>query len=223
MTTNTTTTRQKTIKLDDLIESGDLWVRNTTDNRSRRTICVNYVNRGGNIKTELIPDTPHPIHLSNRMTKEQLRESTDLRRYIQTKALTLVDPAEAEDYYEKRPKAEEAVNHAYAKILNAPSPISRMSMIKTDPNASNKQLEQQVSAKESVPGEIKSRDHIRASSVAPKVQMIVANYNSDNPPHIDTILMDLANIDLTIEDVDFVINNTKGALCERAKEMREIL
>lgn len=221
MTTPTTT--NKSVKLDDLIESGDLWVKNTTDAKSRRVICINYVNRGGHVKTELIPNTPHPIHLSNRMTKDMLRESSDLRRYVTTKALTIIDPEQAEKYYEQKPMALDAVNHAYAKILNAPSPIPRPSMIKTDPNASAKQLEQNDDDGK-MSSEIKTQSHLQLVAVKPQVQVIVAGYNNKEKARpIDEVMMDLMNIDLTEEDLRYMINHTIGALHERAKEMLDDL
>lgn len=202
-------TANPAIQIDALITSGKLWVRNTTN--PRRVILLAIIDRAGRTTSHPIPDTPHPIYLSNDIAPDILATCQDLRRFMQSGALSIVLPEEAERYYQQKPQAIDAVKRAYDKVSNRNDPVSREALASADPNS------RAPEAPTTEPPTTEIGTRYDSAGINMMVRGIVGNVESGQLKAKDAIA-DLDNITVTEADLVYISGNSKGALREWAKK-----
>ncbi len=200
------------LSIDDLIDTHDLWVKNATS--PRFVLALTIIDRAGRTTAELIPDTPHPIHLSNVLTKDTLIGCMDLRRYLQSGSLKIVPPDEAVAYFSRNPNAQSAVNRAYAKVQNR-EPISRDAIASTDltaKSADRKVLEDTVGIKMDQQGV-----NMKVKSIMMMTKTGDPDKDKNKSLTVEDAILDLSNMDLTDMDIQHMILHGSGPLREYAK------
>lgn len=203
------------LKIEDLIQQGDLWVINTATN-PQRVLALTVFDRSGRATAFLIPDTPHPVHLSNHLPTNTLLECADVRRFIQNGALTIVAPDKAAEYYAKNPQAYQALTRAYAKVQNTALPIPKQALAQADVNG--KGNTEDAADESRVGGTAKTQ--MDANGVNRLVRGIVDSVNQGTITSDDGLL-DLANIAITAADLNYIAaTDKKGPLREFAKAQR---
>lgn len=203
------TNQQESIS--DLIQGNKLWIKNTAN--PRMVLLLTVIDRAGRTTSFSIPDTPHPINLSHHVPKDTLETCRDLLGLIQRKALTLVSPADAKSYYDKNPLALQAVARAFSKIENR-GPISKDAMSSAD--QSSKPAEETEKAANQLIA--LNTHHTDAGGVSAQVKALVMNVRSETIQAEDAVL-DLANMECSEADFQYVIDTVDGHLCEAAKKM----
>lgn len=207
------------IKIPDLIASSDLWVKNTSN--PRRVLVLAVIDRAGRVTSELIPDTPHPLHLSNMMPKDVLESCKDLYKYVQSGVLVIIDPAAAQKHYKANPMAVEAVQRAYAKVQNRP--ISREAIASTDltakpteESAAQKAVDSAIGAKTDSRGV-----DLKVRAILQTVRTGDSAKDADKTLSVDDALLDLANMELTDADVKYIADFGDGRIREFGKAQME--
>jgi hypothetical protein len=197
----------------DLIQSGKLWVKNTTN--PRMVLLITIIDRAGRTTSTPIPDTPHPIHLSNHVPKDTLETCQDLYRFIQSGALSLVPAEDADAYYKKNPQALQAVRRAFEKVENRSAPISREAIAATD--HSNKTTEEpaEKDAVSKLLADVPS-NRLDAAGVSLAVKGLVMNVKAKTLS-VENAVLDLTNMETSETDLQYILNTAEGHLREVAK------
>ncbi len=202
------------LRIEDLIQAGDLWVINTAAN-PQRVLAITVIDRAGRNTAFLVPDTPHPVHLSNQLPTSTLLDCADIRRFIQNGALTVVSPDKARQYFENNPQAYQALVRAYAKVQNTALPLPKQALAAADVNG--RTIEEDADTTR-VGGAAKMQTD--ANGVNRLVRGIVESVNTGGITSEDGLL-DLANISITAADLNFIAaTDKKGPLREFAKKQR---
>lgn len=199
--------------ISDLISSGTLWVKNTT--QPRMVLLLTIIDRAGRTTSTPIPDTPHPIHLSNHVPKDSLETCRDLLRLVNSGALAIVDQKQARAYYESNPMAMQALRRAFEKVENRSSPIARESITASDHNSKAEDAEKELAA---VAADEYKGGHVDTAGVNLAIKGLVMNAKSGKLSSEDAAL-DLANMNATDMDLQYVVSSVDGHLREVAKQM----
>lgn len=198
-------------QINEAIKSSQLWVRNNTN--PRRILLLAVIDRAGRVTSEAIPDTPHPLFLSNQIAQDMLETCQDLRRFVQSGALTIISHADAIEYYNKKPSAVEAVARAYEKVQNRAAPVSRDALTAADPNA--RQVDASAPTETPVDGGIGTRyDNAGVNMMVRGIVLNVAN----NTLKVKEAIADLDNLVLSETDLTYIVKETTGSLRKWAKD-----
>ena len=99
-------TKTKALNLDDLLDNGKkVFVRNTT--RPMGHIVLTFITNNGKSIPRNIPRTWIPICLTDSLAPDVIRQSNDLRLFLQKGVIALIDPDEALKELEKADSQEE--------------------------------------------------------------------------------------------------------------------
>lgn len=208
--------------LDDIINQREpIYVRNTSRTRG---VVVLTLNDSGRTHREVIPDTRFPICLSNKATPDMIRNSQSLRQFLDAGALTLVPKDEAEAEL-KRPGVKEALVDAYDRIGYKNKEVLAMRRGEEDlsetPGVHN-QLDASVAG--SLPEQFTNEfdenigmaEPVSDTEVQVRVEYLVdALANKDMRSR--QVKNELMAMDLSTEDLTYIIDNTAGIVQKYAK------
>jgi hypothetical protein len=122
MTRAQTDNRKRRLTLQNLIASGDeIWVKNNSGPLTGKEAgnIVMQVGTGNVIDTVVIPPGSDPVCLTDQVTPKLLGECMDLFKLVKSEALLLLDPADANTYYEQNQERKRIVDEKIDKILNS--------------------------------------------------------------------------------------------------------
>lgn len=97
---------------DEAFKEDKVWVRNV--HKPRGILVIVLADKNGRQHKLTIPDTPHPICLSQLATKDMLQDSIDLRHYLSKGILEFVSTTQAEREW-KDPHVKSAVAKAMSE------------------------------------------------------------------------------------------------------------
>jgi hypothetical protein len=113
--------RPKTITLQYLLkEDLPVWVRNNTGDRESGQdpgVISIQVGTGDSIGRVVIPPGSEPVCITDQVDPVSLRACRDLFQLIRAEALELLDPANAEEYYEANEERRAAMNAKISKYM----------------------------------------------------------------------------------------------------------
>jgi hypothetical protein len=217
--------------LDKVIESGEpVYVRNVNKERG---ILVLTLNDSGRTHREVIPNCRFPICLSNKATPDMIRNSSALRQLLDAGALELVTQVDAERELSD-PGTREALSAAYEKIGYKNRDVKRLRSgsgnAKVPGTTDIVPVHQQLDA--AVAGELPSAftnefdedigdadpEQGDENDVSVRVQHLVEALASKDMKS-RAVKNELMSIDLTSEDLAFIIDNTSGIVQKYAKEV----
>lgn len=132
------TARSKRLTLQNLIAEGkEIWVRNQSGKISGKEAgnIVMQVGQGMAIDVVVIPPGADPVCLTDQVTPKLLAECMDLFKLVKAGALELLDPAQAEDYYQHNLSRKKIVEAKIEKLTKQtidddgvrPSPVKKVS------------------------------------------------------------------------------------------------
>lgn len=112
--------RKSRLTLQNLIANGEeIWVRNNSGMITGREAgnIVMQVGTGNVIDTVVIPPGKDPVCLTDQVTPKLLEECMDLFKLVKSEALELLDPTDANVYYEQNQERKRIVEEKIDKIL----------------------------------------------------------------------------------------------------------
>jgi hypothetical protein len=220
MSTATSIEKSAFVYLDDLLDNKEpIYVRNSA---AKRGIVVVTLNDGVRTHREAIPNTKYPICLSNKATPAMIRNSRDLRTLLDRNILSLV----AKDIAEKelaRDGVKQALQDAYDRIGAGSSAVRKLRGTTEDegdeigtapsdalmPNGKEKAFDP-----ENIEDEAAETDY---PDVQLRVQTLVESLiNRDMKSR--QVKGELMSMDLTKDDLAYIIDNTHGIVQKYAKE-----
>ena len=209
------------IYLDSVIDSGEpIYVRNTSKERG---IVVLTLNDGsGKTHREAIPNTRYPVCLSNKATPSMIKNSSSLRQFLDAGALELIPASQAEEEL-MRDGVKEALAEAYKKIGYKNRDIARMKSSGDEISKNNGIVsitDDSSSAFDAGLNDVSSDIEFESSEEdgpSPRVEAIVEAIASGDLKARQA-KNELANLDLTAQDLTFIIGNSVGIVQKFAKE-----
>jgi len=118
---NTKSARSRRLTLQNLLADGsEIWVRNNSGVITGREAgnIVLQVGSGNMVDSVMIPPGNDPVCLTDQVTPGLLKECMDLFKLVRTEALILLDPDDAENYYEQNKARKVAMEEKIARLLN---------------------------------------------------------------------------------------------------------
>lgn len=210
------------VYLDDLLDAKEpIYVRNSS---ARRGIVVITLNDGVRTHREAIPNTKYPICLSNKATPAMIRNSKDLRTLLDRGVLSLVSKDAAERELAVT-GVRAALQDAYDRIGASSSAVRKLRGATSDegedgigtapsdshllPNGQEKAFDPENIEDETAETEF--------PDVQLRVQTLVESLiNRDMKSR--QVKSDFMSMDLTKDDLAYVIDNTQGIVQKYAKE-----
>jgi hypothetical protein len=209
------------VYLDDLLDKKEpIYVRNSS---ARRGIVVVTLNDGVRTHREAIPNTKYPICLSNKATPAMIRNSRDLRTLLDRGVLSLVSKEVAEREL-SRDGVRQALQDAYDRIGAGSAAVRKLRGQKDDdgdeigtapsdalllPNGQEKGFDP-----ENIEDDEAVTDY---PDVHLRVQTLVESLiNRDMKSR--QVKSELMSMDLTKDDLAYIIDNTQGIVQKYAKE-----
>jgi hypothetical protein len=209
------------VYLDDLLDKKEpIYVRNSS---ARRGIVVVTLNDGVRTHREAIPNTKYPICLSNKATPAMIRNSRDLRTLLDRGVLSLVSKEVAEREL-SRDGVRQALQDAYDRIGAGSAAVRKLRGQKDDdgdeigtapsdalllPNGQEKSFDP-----ENIEDDEAVTDY---PDVHLRVQTLVESLiNRDMKSR--QVKSELMSMDLTKDDLAYIIDNTQGIVQKYAKE-----
>jgi hypothetical protein len=207
-----------------LDENKPVWIRNV--HKPRGHVILTMTDRSGRVQKLDIPGVKHPICISDRVTPDTIRNSRDLRDLITRRVLELVDPSEAERYYETNPNAREAVEKAYLYLDWGNPEIRKMREMGNDDDnlLYHKQGDAMVAG--ALPGgplsppvdidDVGVAENDEDGDVQARVKVLVAALATREKKARD-VRAELENLELTEPDLAYIVQNTDGLVGKYAK------
>lgn len=112
--------RQRRITLQNLLSDGaEIWVENKSGEITGREAgnIVLQVGQGNAIDVVIVPPGDDPVCLTDQVTPKLLAECMDLFKLVRSGALHLLDPAQADEYYEQNQTRKKIVEDKIEKLL----------------------------------------------------------------------------------------------------------
>lgn len=209
------------VYLDDLLDKKEpIYVRNSS---ARRGIVVLTLNDGVRTHREAIPNTKYPICLSNKATPAMIRSSRDLRTLLDRGILTIVSKEKAEKELSKE-GVRQALQDAYDRIGAGSSAVRKLRGQKEEdgdeigtapsenallPNGQDRAFD---------PEDIEDEEAVTDyPDVQLRVQTLVESLiNRDMKSR--QVKSELMSMDLSKDDLAYIIDNTQGIVQKYAKE-----
>mgnify|MGYP001028755094 CR=1 FL=1 len=113
--------RTRRLTLQNLIAEGaEIWVTNKSGELTGKEAgnIVFQVGTGNVIDTVVIPPGKDPVCLTDQVTPKLLADCMDLFKLVKATALQLLDPKNAEEYYEKNQARKAIVEGKISKFIN---------------------------------------------------------------------------------------------------------
>ncbi len=213
--------RSAFVYLDELLDNKEpIYVRNSS---KKRGIVVVTLNDGTRTHREAIPNTKYPICLSNKATPAMIRNSRDLRTLLDRGILSLVSKDQAEKEL-SRDGVRQALQDAYDRIGAGSAAVRKLRGQKDDdedeigsapsdalllPNGQEKAIDY-----ENIEDEEAVTDY---PDVQLRVQTLVESLiNRDMKSR--QVKSELMSMDLTLDDLSYIIDHTQGIVQKYAKE-----
>lgn len=209
------------VYLDDLLDSKEpIYVRNSAT--KHRGIVVVTLNDGVRTHREAIPNTKYPICLSNKATPGMIRNSRDLRSLLDREILSLV-PKEVAERELNKEGVRQALQDAYDRIGPGSAAVRKLRGSKEDegdeiglapsdallPNGQEKSFDP-----DNIEDEEANTDY---PDVQIRVQTLVESLlNRDMKSR--AVKGELMSMDLTKDDLTYLIDHTQGIVQKYAKE-----
>jgi hypothetical protein len=131
--------RVRRITLQTLFADGsEIWVRNNTGKLTGGEAgnIVLQVGNGNMIDKVIIPPGNDPVCLTDQVTPNLLKECMDLFKVVRSNALELLDPKNAEEYYEKNQNRRKVMDAKIQKLLDQKVDAPDKKKVATSTNAS---------------------------------------------------------------------------------------
>jgi hypothetical protein len=113
--------RKRRLTLQNLIAEGEeIWVVNRSAELTGKESgnIVLQVGSGNMIDTVVIPPGKDPVCLTDQVTPKLLADCMDLFKLVRSEALGLLDPKNAEEYYDKNKSRKKIVEEKINKFIN---------------------------------------------------------------------------------------------------------
>lgn len=113
--------RTRRLTLQNLIAEGaEIWVRNQTGEKTAKEAgnIVMQVGDGNAIDKVIIPPGKDPVCLTDQVTPTLLKNCMDLFKLVKSGVLELLDPDQADEYYEKNVARRKVVEDKIARLAN---------------------------------------------------------------------------------------------------------
>jgi len=209
------------VYIDRILDSKEpIYVRNVF---SKRGIVVVTLNDGNRTHREPIPNTKYPICLSNKATADMIRNSKSLRQLLDKGVLELV-PHKAAEKELSNPNVRQALADAYERISPSSSGVraNRTPTNQDDedfdaPSVDDSDIEHNASISASDDVGFEREDDPETEGVAIRVQTLVESLLSRDMKSRQ-VKSELMSMELSREDLSYVIDKTTGIVQRYAKE-----
>lgn len=198
----------KMLDLDELLDSNQkIYVKNNAL-RSHLLIIVQMKDKSGRNRALKIPPTQFPRCVSSEFSKEQIRESSDLRDAIAKGILVLLNPKEAEKELQ-HPDAQEELKSYGLSVYADSSPTNAV--------RDNMQRLKDQSAPVVDAADVLADGTLPKDDVSPRVQALISSLTNKEKTSKD-ILVQLKRLKttLTASDLTYIIRE-----CEKETQVRE--
>jgi hypothetical protein len=188
---------KKFLDLDELLDANKrIYVRNNAL-KARLFLIIEMKDKHGRSEALKVPETPVPICVSARFSKETIRESTDLRKSLAKGTLILVDQDIAERELQTDDAREEVKNLELSMYSDSsPQSVARQSIGKLNTNASPV-----VEARE-----LLEKSNQVEEQISSRVRGILASFKSKEKNAKETlVLLKRLKTVLTKEEMQFII------------------
>jgi len=202
-------------------------------------LSITLYDQNGRHNRVILPKTKHPLCLTSHASPWAIANSSELRKCFRAKAITLLDPDEAEKILENEQVMLE-LETAYERISLGSEEVQQHKSTKSDEDGDLKSI-----ISESIEGIPKMEhidpraeiefvtenvededdiDHIASGDINPRVIALATMLATKEGVSVKEAKVELSNMieELTNDDLDYLAHNTQGAIQDWAKNVLSV-